>query len=81
MLVEGGIIVLPALLFLAWAIMTQSWRAGVLGVGVTLAVVPFLLLDHLNWSYPQGLLLTGLWLGTLDQINIPQPGRGTGRYL
>ncbi len=80
-LVEGGLVVLPALLFLGWTILTQSWRAGVLGVGVTLAVVPFLLLDHLNWSYPQGLLLTGLWLGTLDQISTPQPERGNGRSL
>lgn len=67
-LVEGGVVVLPALVFLGWAVVTQSSRSGVLGVGVTLSVVPFLLLDHLHWSYPQGLLLTGLWLGTLDQL-------------
>jgi hypothetical protein len=70
-LVEGGLVVLPALLFLAWATLTQTWRAGVLGVGVTLAVLPFLLLDHLNWSYPQGLLLSGLWLGMLDHLSRP----------
>jgi hypothetical protein len=70
-LVEGGLVVLPALLFLAWATLTQTWRAGLLGAGVTLAVLPFLLLDHLNWSYPQGLLLSGLWLGMLDHLSRP----------
>jgi hypothetical protein len=81
LLVEGGIVVVPALLFLAWAILSQSLRAGAVGVGVTAGVLPFLLLDHLNWSYPQGLLLTGLWLGALDRINASQPGPGNGRYL
>jgi hypothetical protein len=47
-------------------VLAQTRRAGVLGFGVTLAVLPFLLLDHLHWSYPQGLLLTGVWLGALD---------------
>jgi len=68
-LVEGGLMALPALLFIAWATLTQTWRAGVLGVGVTMGILPFLLLDRLNWSYPQGLMLTGLWLGTLDQLS------------
>ena len=73
--VEGGLVALPALLFLGWAVVTQSWRAGAPGVGVALSIVPFMLLDHLNWSYPQGLLLTGLWLGTLDHFG----HRGTGK--
>jgi len=29
-------------------------------------MLPFLALDHLAWSYPQGIVLTGLWLGILD---------------
>ena len=51
----------------------RAGGAGVLGVAVGLSLVPFLLLDHLNWSYPQGLLLTGLWLGTLDQLSCRRP--------
>jgi hypothetical protein len=39
-----------------------------LGLAVTLAVLPFLFLDHLNWSYPQGLFLTAVWLGALDNL-------------
>jgi O-antigen ligase len=74
-LVEGGLVVLPALLFLGWAVVTQSRRSGALGAGVALAVVPFLVLDHLNWSYPQGLMLTGVWLGALDQLGRPETDR------
>lgn len=68
--VEGGLVALPALLLLGWAVATQAWRAGPLGIGVILSVAPFMLLDHLNWSYPQGLMLTGVWLGSLDQFGI-----------
>jgi hypothetical protein len=68
LLVEDGVVVLPALLLLGWAVATQTRRAGMLGLAVTLAVLPFLFLDHLNWSYPQGLFLTAVWLGALDNL-------------
>jgi O-antigen ligase len=74
-LVEGGLLVLPALMLIGWAVATQTWRAGVVGLAVTLAVAPFMVLDHLNWSYPQGLLLTGLWLGVLDHLGGSAPSR------
>ncbi|MGH8999313.1 MAG: hypothetical protein ACRDY7_07975, partial [Acidimicrobiia bacterium] len=67
-LVEGGLVTLPAVLLLGWAVASRGWRAGPLGAGVALSAVPFLLLDHLYWSYPQGLMLTGVWLGALDQL-------------
>jgi O-antigen ligase len=67
-LVEGGLVALPALLLLGWYVARSSWRAGAAGFGLTAAVLPFLLLDHLNWSVPQGLLLIALWLGTLDRL-------------
>ncbi len=72
LLVEGGVLVLPALLVIGGALATRTWRAGIAGLSITLAVLPFLLLDHLNWSYPQGLLLTGMWLGALDHIAAPR---------
>lgn len=76
LLVEGGLVVLPALVFLVWAVLAQTRRAGVLGFGITLAVLPFLLLDHLHWSYPQGLLLTAVWLGALDYFAATPDGAG-----
>lgn len=73
LLVEGGVVVLPALGLVGYAVATRSWRGGAVAVGLAAAVVPFLALDHLHWSYPQGLMLTGLWLGTLDQLGRPEP--------
>ena len=72
-MVEGGLLVLPALLFLGWAVVTQARRSGLIGLAVALSMVPFLVFDHLNWSYPEGLLLTGLWLGALDHLAIREP--------
>ena len=67
-LVEGGLVALPALVLLGWAVLRQTWRAGATGVMITLSAVPFLALDHMHWSYPQGLMLTGIWLGALDYV-------------
>jgi len=66
--VEGGLLVVPALVLVALAIVRACLRSGVPAVAVTLAMLPFLALDHLAWSYPQGLVLTGLWLGVLDLL-------------
>ena len=69
LVVEGGLIVVPGLLMLAWAALTQARRGGAIGFAIAFSLVPFLLLDHLPWSYPEGLLLVGIWLGALDQLN------------
>lgn len=66
--VEGGLIVVPALVLLAFAIGRACWRGGAPAVAVTLGMLPFLALDHLAWSYPQGIVLTGVWLGALDLL-------------
>lgn len=71
-LVEGGLLVVPALLLLAWAVGRACRRGGLAAVAVTLAMLPFLALDHLAWSYPQGLVLTGIWLGVLDLLGQPE---------
>lgn len=68
LLVEGGIVVAPALLLLALAIGRACRRGGAPAVAVTLAMLPFLALDHLTWSYPQGIVLAGVWLGVLDML-------------
>jgi len=68
LLVEGGLMVVPALLLMALAIGRACRRGGAGAVAVTLAMVPFLALDHLAWSYPQGIVLTGVWLGVLDVL-------------
>ncbi len=69
LVVEGGLLAVPALAALALAIGRACRRGGAVAVAVTLAMVPFLALDHLAWSYPQGILLTGIWLGVLDLLS------------
>lgn len=73
LLVEGGVLVIPALILLGLAVRRACLRGGAPAVAVTLAMLPFLALDHLAWSYPQGIVLTGVWLGVLDLL-----GRRTG---
>ncbi len=76
LVVEGGLLVVPALMLLALAIGRACRRGGAGAVAVTLAMLPFLALDHLAWSYPQGLVLTGVWLGLLDLLSrrdVPEP--------
>jgi len=73
LVVEAGLLVVPALVLLAVAIGRACRRGGVAAVAVALAMLPFLALDHLAWSYPQGLILTGVWLGVLDLL-----GHGDG---
>ncbi len=68
LVVEGGLVVIPALVLLTIAIGRACFRGGAPAVAVALAMLPFLALDHLAWSYPQGILLTGIWLGTLDLL-------------
>jgi len=68
LIVEGGILIIPALVLLTIAIGRACLRGGAPAVAVTLAMLPFLALDHLAWSYPQGILLTGIWLGALDLL-------------
>lgn len=67
-LVEGGLFVLPALLLLGLAIGRSCLRGGATAVALTLAMAPFLALDALAWVYPQGIVLTGVWLGVLDLL-------------
>jgi len=37
--------------------------------GLYIALLPFWLLDVLPYTLPQGVILTGLWLGTLDVMH------------
>jgi len=66
LVVEGGLFVGPALALCVLAIGWQALRAGPVGWVLVGAFAPFLLFDHLAWSFPQGLVLTGLWMGLLD---------------
>jgi hypothetical protein len=70
---EGGVV---ALLIAAGLFAFVGWRAlrtGPVAVAVYLAYFPFAMLDHFAYSFPQGLVLTGIWLGVLDSMSRARP--------
>jgi hypothetical protein len=69
---EGGV---PALVVAAALFALVGWRAlrsGPVAIAIYLAYFPFAMLDHFAYSFPQGLVLTGFWLGVLDAITAPR---------
>jgi len=70
---EGGLlagaVMVALLLLLAW----RSARAGPMALALYLAFLPYTLLDHIAWSYPQGVVLTGIWVGVLDALARREP--------
>jgi len=65
---EGGVLALLVMAALYVGVGWRSLRAGVLALGIYLAYLPFSMLDHFPYSFPQGLLVTGVWLAVLDWL-------------
>jgi hypothetical protein len=59
--IAAGIVAAVLVVFLAWCV-----RRDALGLALLGPLLPFFLLDHWPYTYPQGLVLTGVWLGFLD---------------
>ena len=63
--VEGGVAAgLAAALLLA--VLAWRTRRDALAFAVLGTILPYFLLDHWPYTYAQGLVLTGVWLGMLD---------------
>jgi O-antigen ligase len=65
---EGGI---PAGLLMTALLIAAAWRAYVAGrTGLALwgVYMPFVLLDHFGYSFPMGLIVTGVWLGVIELL-------------
>jgi O-antigen ligase len=65
---EGGI---PAGLFMTALLILAGLRAlssGRPAVALFLAYLPFTQLDHFAYSFPQGLVITALWLGGIEVL-------------
>jgi len=58
----GGLLMTALLLGAGW----QGLRAGRVGLALWLVYIPFTQLDHLGYSFPQGLIITAVWLGVLE---------------
>jgi len=65
---EDGLMAFAIMAVLFGGLGWRAWRTGPLAVGAFLALLPLCLLDHLLYTFPQGVVLTGLWLGTLDGL-------------
>ncbi|MFI5042526.1 MAG: O-antigen ligase family protein [Acidimicrobiales bacterium] len=63
---EGGILALIVMATLFVALAWRSLAAGPIAAGIYLAYLPFCMLDHFPYSFPQGLVVTAIWLGVLD---------------
>jgi hypothetical protein len=65
---EGGVVALFVMAALYLGVGWRSLRAGALASGIYLAYLPFTMLDHFPYSFPQGLVITGVWLAVLDWL-------------
>lgn len=75
-LVEGGVVTIPALLLFVIAGWNRIKTGGAPAWLIVAATAPFLLLDHSAWTYPQGMFLLALSAGRTDALaNNPQRHR------
>ena len=65
---EGGVLAGALMVALLGATGWQARRAGWLGLAVFLNFLPWVLLDHFPYTFPQGLAMTGVWIGALDLL-------------
>jgi hypothetical protein len=72
---EGGIFALLLGVILFAALGWHALRAGPIPLALYLAYLPFAMLDHFAYSFPQGLVITAVWLAGLDHLC----RRGDGR--
>ena len=76
----AGLVIAMLIVGLAW----RSLRAGPVALALYVCLVPYLLLDHFDYSFPQGLVITGVWLAVLDGLaalrSSREPRMATGAY-
>ncbi|MCU1450515.1 MAG: hypothetical protein JWP02_2685 [Acidimicrobiales bacterium] len=65
---EGGIPAGLAMTLLLLVVGWQAFRSGPWALALYVAYLPFALLDHFPYSFPQGLIITGFWLGVLNLL-------------
>ena len=65
---EGGLLAGVITVSLLVAVGCRALRSGGVALSLYLAYLPFILLDHFPYYYPQGLVVTALWLGVLDHL-------------
>jgi hypothetical protein len=66
---EAGVVALGAALALLVGLGWGAWRGGPAAAALYLAFLPFWVLDYFPYGYPQGIVMTGLWVGGVDGLN------------
>src|SRR5581483_2984186 len=66
---EGGAVALALAVLLFAAVGWRALRAGAVATAIYLAYIPFSMLDHFPYTFPQGLVITAVWLGVLDALS------------
>jgi hypothetical protein len=61
----GGLIAIVAVLGVAGY---RAYRGGGPALAIFAAYLPFVILDHFPYSYQHGLVLTAVWLGTIELL-------------
>jgi O-antigen ligase len=62
--VLAGVVVAATFIALGW----RALRSGALPTAVFLCYLPFFMLDQFAYAFPQGIVMTGLWLGAVDAL-------------
>jgi O-antigen ligase len=62
----GGLAIVTLLLVVAGY---RAYRGGLAALAVYIGYLPFVLLDHFPYSFQSGLVLTAIWLGTIERLN------------
>jgi hypothetical protein len=65
--IPAGLLALAMLAFLG----VLSFEGGLAAICIYLVMVPFVLLDHFLYDYPQGVLLTGFWIAAVLSARSP----------
>ena len=65
---EGGLVAGALMFALLLVVGWRAWQSGGLAIAIFLGYLPFVLLDHFPYTYAQGIVITGLWLGSLDYL-------------
>jgi hypothetical protein len=77
---EGGVLALLVLVGMYLGVGWRALRAGAIPTALYLVYLPFSILDHFPYSFPQGLVITAVWLGVLDattsRMRSPDPAGG-----
>jgi hypothetical protein len=65
---EGGLVAGIVIVAVFAAVGWGALLSGPAAIALYLMFLPFAMLDHLDYTYPQGLVLTAIWLAVLDHL-------------